>query len=101
MGTDKNWSLVASPASDFKFNGFALEAGYILNEDWMLALHYDKYSSDEIGGTKVFDFHRIVPAVTYVVNQNVRFTVYYEQDLTDIPSDQKVNRLYLNTRVMF
>ncbi len=101
MGTDDNWLLIQNPTGDFKFNGFALEAGYFINPTLHFAVHYDNFSSDEIAGVKVFDFQKVVPALTYIINENIRFTIYYEADLTDIPSDTKVNKAYLNIRTMF
>ena len=71
---------------------------------WHLGLHYDNYSSDDkviATGKPVLDYQRIVPAVTYIVNQNLRFTVYYEKDLTDKDESLKVDKAYLNIRVMF
>lgn len=104
LGTDKNFNLVANPTSDFKYSGFALEAGYMPSEIWHLGLHYDNYSSDDkvvATGKPVLDYQRIVPSVTYIVNQNIRFTVYYEKNLTDIDESLKVDKTYLNVRVMF
>jgi len=101
MGTDDNWLLVQNPAADFQFNGFTFEAGYLLSPSWHVACHYDNFNSDEINGVKVFDFQRIVPAFTYIINENIRFSVYYEADLTDKPSEDKVNKAYLNVRTMF
>jgi len=104
FGNDKNFNLVANPASDFKYSGIALEAGYMPSEIWHLGLHYDNYSSDDkvvATGKPVLNYQRIVPSVTYVVNQNIRFTVYYEKNLTDIDESLKVDKTYLNVRVMF
>lgn len=101
-GTDDNYSLAASPTADFKYSGIALEAGYMPTEIWHFGLHYDNYSSDdEVAGKPVLDYQRIVPSVTYIVNQNIRFTVYYEKDLTDKDASLKVDKTYLNVRVMF
>ena len=112
LGEDKNWALVSNPAKSFKFSGVALEAGYMPSEIWHLGLHYDQYSSDDkiVGGFNdgkpVFEFQRIVPAVTYIVNQNMRFSVYYEKDLTAERKDavgkalDLVDRIYLNIRMM-
>jgi len=101
MGTDNNWLLVQNPVSDFQFNGLALEAVYLLNPTWHVAVHYDNFNSDEINGVKVFDFQRLVPALTYIINENIRCSVYYEADLTNIPSENKVNKAYVNIRTMF
>lgn len=101
-GTDDNYGL-STTAKEFKYSGFALEAGYMPTEIWHLAVHYDKYTSeDEVGGIPVLNYQRIVPAVTYIINQNLRFTVYYEKDITpDKNEDLKVDKAYLNIRVMF
>lgn len=104
IAEDKNWALVANPASSFKYSGTAIEAGYMPNDIWHFGLHYDNYRSDDkvaATGKYVLDYQRIVPAITYIVNQNMRFSVYYEKDLTDKPSDQIVDRIYLNLRLMF
>ncbi len=112
IGEDKNWALVANPTKSFKFSGVAVEAGYMPTEIWHLGLHYDQYSSDDKNasglnaGKPVFEYQRIVPAVTYIVNQNMRFSVYYEKDLTPERKDaagkaiQLVDRIYLNIRMM-
>ena len=102
-GTDDNYYFAAAK-KDFKYSGFALEAGYMPSDIWHLGLHYDNYSSDDkviATGKPVLDYQRIVPAVTYIVNQNLRFTVYYEKDLTDKDESLKVDKAYLNIRVMF
>jgi hypothetical protein len=101
---DDNWGLTATNPMELSFSGVAVEAGYMPTPLWHLGLHYDFYESDETDATTgdpILQFQRIVPAITYVLNQNFRFTVYYEKDLTDIiPSDQKVDRILLNCRVM-
>ena len=102
-GTDDNYSLVTAK-KDFKYSGVAVEAGFMPSEIWHLGLHYDNYSSEDkvaATGKPVLDFQRIVPSVTYVINQNIRFTVYYEKNLTDIDESLKVDKTYLNVRVMF
>jgi hypothetical protein len=103
MGIDKNRDLSSSSAGDFKYNGFAIDAGYMPIENWHLAMHYDKYTSDDNlpNGKPVLDYQRIVPAVTYIINENIRGTIYYEHDLTDKPSSDKVAKVYLNLRSMF
>ncbi|MBI4552035.1 MAG: hypothetical protein HY710_07215, partial [Candidatus Latescibacteria bacterium] len=103
FGKDKNRGLVTTPATEFKYKGVALEGGYMPRRMVHLGLHYDKYSSDNklASGKPVIEYHRIVPAVTYVINQNFRASVYYEKNLLDIPSAQKVDKLYLNLRTMF
>lgn len=103
-GTDENYSLVASPAKSFKYSGFALEAGYMPSDVWHLGVHYDNYSSEDkivATGKPILNYQRIVPSATYVVNENIRFTAYYEKNLTDIDSNLKVDKTYLNIRVMF
>lgn len=101
--TDENYSFVSTGAKEFNYSGFALEAGYMPSELFHLALHYDKYTSeDKINGIPVLNYQRIVPAVTYIVNQNIRFSVYYEKDITpDKDENLKVDKTYLNIRVMF
>ena len=113
FGTDDNWYLVSNPSKSFKFSGVAVEAGYMPNETWHLGLHYDKYSSDDNitsgpnAGKSLLEFQRIVPVATYIVNQNMRFSVYYEKDLSEGRKDATgrvidlVDRLYLNIRMMF
>lgn len=103
IGTDDNYYFAADK-KDFNYSGFALEAGYMPNDSWHFGLHYDNYSSDEkiaATGKPVLDFQRIVPTVTYIINQNVRCTIYYEKNLTDIDESLKVDKAYLNIRVMF
>ncbi len=105
MGTDKNRDFAASGANDFKYSGLAVEAGYMPSWRYHFGLHYDKYASkDKVNGVRVLDYQRVVPTATYVVNQNIRFTLYYEKDLTStkkIASKDKVDKLYVNMRVMF
>ena len=103
FGNDDNRGLAASSPGTFKYKGVALEGGYMPNDEWHFGLHYDKYSSDDNlpSGKPVFEYHRVVPAITYVVNQNIRFSVYYEKNLLDIPSNEKVDKIYLNLRTMF
>jgi hypothetical protein len=103
MGKDDNRGLVANSTGEFKYKGVAFEGGYMPRRMVHLGVHYDKYSSDNKlpTGKPVIEFHRIVPAVTYVINQNFRASVYYEKNLLDIPSAQKVDKLYLNLRTMF
>lgn len=113
IAKDDNWNLVSNPTSDFKYSGVVVEAGYMPDEMWHLGLHYDQYSSSDniTGGVNdgkpVFEYQRIVPSVTYVVNQNIRFSAYFEKDLTPERKDAAgkaidlVDRAYLNMRVMF
>lgn len=108
MGKDDNRALVTNPTASFKYKGVAFEGGYMPKKMVHLGLHYDKYSSDDKipagqpnAGKPIIEYHRIVPAVTYVINQNFRASVYFEKNLLDIPSGQKVDKLYLNLRTMF
>jgi hypothetical protein len=98
IGEEKNRFFKEPTTGDipvWKFTGYGLEAGYMPTEDIQLAVHYDYYKYED--DTK--QFHRIVPAFTYVLNQNIRGTVYYEQDLG--PGQNKVAKIYLNMRTMF
>jgi hypothetical protein len=107
IAKDKNRSLVASPTEDFEYSGVALEAGYMPRPTWHLGIHYDKYESDNeftTGpniGKPVLEYHRIVPALTYVLNENIRGSLYWEHDLTDKASEDKVDKVYFNVRAMF
>lgn len=102
IAKDDNWSLVANPTEDFKYNGIALDCGYMINEKWNAAVHFDSYSSDnEVDGVKILDYKRIVPALTYIINENIRTTAYYEADISDKDADLKVSKFYLNIRTMF
>ncbi len=55
----------------------------------------------------VFEYQRVVPVVTYIVNQNIRFSTNYEKNITADRKDSKgalvdlVDKIYLNIRVMF
>jgi hypothetical protein len=117
MGTDENVALVANPAEDYKYNGVGFEGGYMASPKWHIGLHFDSYKSDaEIGsgnpgaGDPVVKFSRVVPAITYVINQNIRFTAYLEKDLLKDrdPSGnyigdaaKTVDKIYINMRTMF
>jgi hypothetical protein len=108
LAKDDNRSFVASGATEFKYNGIAIEAGYMPNPKWHLALHYDKYTSDNENtsgarvGKPILEFQRVVPAVTYVINQNIRTSVYYEKDLSDETGrPELIDKLYVNVRTMF
>ncbi|MDP1678385.1 MAG: hypothetical protein Q8L88_16125 [Bacteroidota bacterium] len=105
IAEDNNWSLVANPAKSFKFTGLAFDAGYLLSNSWHVGAHYDNYSSEDkvvATGKPVLNFQRVVPVVTYILNENMRYSIYYEADLTDVPSTVKtVDRLYMNLRMMF
>lgn len=104
---DDNWKLVADPASDYKYSGVFVEGGYMPNNKWHMGLHYDKYSSDDkisggdYDGEPVVQYQRIVPALTYVINQNIRFTLYWEKNLSDERGTKLVDKLVLNMRTMF
>lgn len=113
LGTDENRSFKTSGNTDFKFSGIALQAGYMPNETMHFAVHFDQYSSKDnlTSGTNkdkpVFEFMRVVPVATYIINENVRISAYYEKNLTADRFDAAgkkldlVDRFYVNTRVMF
>ena len=102
IGNEANWDLVAEPTEDFKFSGFGITSRYFITDVWSCGLQYDNYSStNTVAGKKVLDYSRLIPAVTYVVNGNISMTAYYEANLLDIPSAQKVNKFYINMRAMF
>jgi hypothetical protein len=105
---DDNWTLAAPGAEkEWKYSGIGLEAGYMPNMRWHLGLHYDYYSSDStiaIGtyaGEPIWQYQRIVPGITYIINQNLRFTAYFEKDLSDDRGTDLSDKLYLNMRAMF
>ncbi|MEP7026989.1 MAG: hypothetical protein ABI960_00200 [Candidatus Eisenbacteria bacterium] len=95
---EDNRALVALPAKDYKYQGTALETGYMPNDKWQVGAHYDWYQQGEKGDV-IGKFHRVVPTVTRVLNQNWRATVYFEHNLRDVPN--KVDKIYLNVRTMF
>lgn len=103
---DDNWTLSTTPV-EWKYAGLAVEAGYMPNPRWQLGLHYDYYSSDSVftsgnyAGDPIWQYQRIVPGVGYVINQNIRFNVYYEKDLSDERGTKLSDKLYLNMRSMF
>ena len=104
MAEDDNWSLAATkPADKFKYSGMAVEAGYMPYEDWHFAVHYDKYNSDDKNpnGKYIFEYQRVVPVVTYIINQNIRMSLYYEKDLSDKDAKLLVDKFSMNVRVMF
>lgn len=113
LGEDKNYAFVANPASSFKYSGIALEAGYMPTEEWHLGLHYDQYASNDKfttgtnSGKAILDYQRIVPAVTYIINQNIRGTLYYEKNISEERKDATgkviplVDKLLFNIRMMF
>lgn len=116
MASESNRGLVApivTPISEFDYSGFAVEGGYMPRENWHLGLHLDSYESDDevlktgpAGGTPemrpVIEYSRIVPAVTYIVNENIRGTVYWEHPTTHLLNgEHRVDRIYLNMRTMF
>ncbi len=99
-GEEENRALVATPTEDFKFDGVVVEAGYMPKPEWHLAFHYDWHESEnEVGGVPVLQFHRVVPAVTYVLNENIRGTIYWERDLSD--TRDKIDIVTFNVRAMF
>jgi hypothetical protein len=103
VAKDKNRSLVAIPTEDFDYSGIAAEAGYMPTPTWHLGIHYDDYESDnEVAGNPVIEFQRIVPAVTYLLNQNIRGSIYWEHNLLDPAAGTKrVEKIYFNVRTMF
>mgnify|MGYP003858671099 CR=1 FL=1 len=104
---DDNWRFGTTNQEEWKFSGVGIEAGYMPNPRWHLGLHYDYYSSDSAfasgtyAGEPVWQYQRIVPGITYIINQNIRFTTYYEKDLSDDRGFDLSNKLYLNMRAMF
>jgi hypothetical protein len=104
MAEDENWTLASTkPQDKFKYGGLAVEAGYMPNEEWQFALHYDKFNSDEknTAGKYLFEYQRIVPVVTYIINQNIRMSFYYEKDLSDKDTKLLIDRISVNMRAMF
>jgi len=113
IGEDKNYAFIVSPASSFKYSGIALEAGYMPSAEWHCGLHYDKYASDDKfttgtnNGKAFLEYQRIVPALTYVINENIRGTLYYEKNLSEDRKDAAgvviplVDKLLFNIRMMF
>lgn len=106
IGKDKNRDFVVSGAKDFDYRGVAFEGGYMPSWKWHFGLHYDKFRSSNRGtdGKRILDYQRVVPTATYVINQNIRFTLYYEKDLTNTnktANKDQVDRLLCNIRVMF
>ncbi len=100
---ETNRNLVASPTEDFDYAGVAIEAGYMPTTTWHFGLHFDDYDSDnEVAGKPVIEFQRIVPAVTYLLNENIRGSIYWEHNLLDpAPGAKKVEKVYFNVRTMF
>ena len=117
MGTDDNVALVANPTEDYKYSGIGFEGGFMPDPKWHLGLHFDTYQSDDDiptgqpgEGESVVKFSRVVPVVTYVINQNIRFSLYYEKDLlkdrgvTGLfigDTGKAVDKIYINMRTMF
>jgi len=102
IAKDDNWYLVASPTSDFNYEGIGIAARYMIDDKWSCGIQYDKYDSDnQIAGVKVLDYNRLTPALTYILNGNMSVTAYYEANLLDLPTDTKVNKFYINLRAMF
>ncbi len=106
IANDDNWTF-STTAKEWKYSGLAVEAGYIPNPRWHFGLHYDSYSSDstfasgDYKGDPIKQYQRVVPGVTYVVNQNIRFTLYYEKNLSDARGAKLVDKAYINMRAMF
>jgi hypothetical protein len=101
IGNEDNWNLVPSPTEDFTFNGIGITGRYFISSEWSCGLQYDQYASDEdASGTRVLNYNRLTPALTYVINGNISLTALYEANLRD-PEDEKVNKFYLNMRAMF
>jgi hypothetical protein len=107
IAKDDNWYMTPTKQS-LSFNGLAIDAGYFVNEEWHIAVHYDNYSSEKINNVKVLDYQRLVPAITYIINGNYRLTLYFEYDMTkDKPNpvtnklNENIQKLYLNIRTMF
>lgn len=108
MASEENRSLkkitVENPQVDFQYSGIGLDLGVMPLDFMHLAVHYDNFKSDnKIAGTDkpVLEYHRVVPAATLILNQNIRGTLYYEHDLTDKAAEDKINKLYINLRAMF
>ncbi|MBI2430284.1 MAG: hypothetical protein HYV29_16085 [Ignavibacteriales bacterium] len=107
IGEDKNYAFVANPASTFEYSGIAVEAGYMPSSEWHCGLHYDNYSSDDkiaagvYAGKAILEYQRIVPALTYVINENIRGTLYYEKNLSEDRGVKLVDKLLFNIRMMF
>lgn len=113
LGTDANRSFLTSGYKDFNFTGIGVQAGYLMNEKIHLAMHFDQYESEDLitsGYNKdkpVFEFMRVVPVATYIINENIRVSAYYEKNLTADRFDTAgkkidlVDKFYLNTRIMF
>ncbi|MBM2814592.1 MAG: hypothetical protein HW421_1354 [Ignavibacteria bacterium] len=105
MAEDENWDLAATkPADKFKYSGLAVEAGFMPNDEWHFALHYDKFNSDDkvaATGKYIFEYQRVVPVITYIINQNIRMSLYYEKELSDKDAKELIDRISMNMRVMF
>jgi hypothetical protein len=86
----------------FQYSGVGLDVGVMPVDFMHVAVHYDNFKSDvKVDDKPVIEYHRIVPAVTFILNENIRGSLYYEHDLTDKPADDKINKLYINMRAMF
>ena len=63
-----------------------------------------------VGGTNngkpVLEYQRAVPVITYIINENMRSSLYYEKNLTPERNDAagktilNVDKLVLNIRMM-
>lgn len=105
-GEESNRGLVipaGAPLDKFIFRGIGVEAGYMPKPQWHIGAHYDWYESGNKlpSGAPVIEDHRIVPAATYIVNENIRGTIYWEHSLKATPPTGKVETIYLNMRTMF
>jgi hypothetical protein len=108
IGKDENRGLnkisTEKPQVDFDYSGVGLDLGVKPLDFLHLAVHYDNFKSEaKIPDTDkpVVEYHRIVPAATLILNQNIRGTLYYEKDLTDKPAGDVVDKIYINLRAMF
>jgi hypothetical protein len=106
MAKDDNWTFSTTPR-EWKYSGIGVEAGYMPNWKWHLGFHYDYFKSDSTfasgtyQGKPIWQYQRFVPGVTYIINQNFRFTLYFEKDLSDDRGSELSDKLYLNMRTMF
>lgn len=103
IASDNNWKLTSKDTS-FNYSGIGLVAGYFLNSNWLVGVHYDKVSSDDLNkdGKDDLEYHRIVPNATYIINENIRTTAYFEMDLKEQPTGSKANnRFWVNIRIMY
>ena len=103
-GEEDNRGLVAASPGDAIVRGTAAEISYMPDWRWQVGLHHDRFKGRDAAGALISDYHRIVPGITYVLNQNWRATAYYEHDLKGTGGSRGPafnNKLYLNLRTMF